>query len=159
MVIHALGKGELQVQFLLGAPLNISKEKFMKKVLIGLCMISGLASAQEVYVVSSQPRYVTVQQRQCQMREYIREGNSGTGTGIGAIAGGLLGSTIGSTPGDHLAGTVIGALIGGTIGNEVTREPGRIEQREVCSYVPVTVQQGEIVTFNYRGRVFTQTFN
>jgi uncharacterized protein YcfJ len=131
----------------------------MKKVLIGLCMISGLASAQEVYVVSSQPRYVTVQQRQCQMREYIREGNSGTGTGIGAIAGGLLGSTIGSTPGDHLAGTVIGALIGGTIGNEVTREPGRIEQREVCSYVPVTVQQGEIVTFNYRGRVFTQTFN
>ena len=131
----------------------------MKKVLIGLCMISGVASAQEVYVMSVQPRYVTVQQRQCQMREYIREGNSGTGTGIGAIAGGLLGSTIGSTPGDHLAGTVIGALMGGTIGNEVTREPGRIEQREVCSYVPVTVQQGEIVTFNYRGRVFTQTFN
>ena len=115
--------------------------------------------AQEVYVMSVQPRYVTVQQRQCQMREYIREGNSGSGTGIGAVAGGLLGSTIGSTSGDHIAGTVIGALIGGTIGSEVSREPGRIEQREVCSYVPVTVQQGEIVTFNYRGRVFTQTFN
>ena len=131
----------------------------MKKVLIGLCMISGVASAQEVYVMSVQPRYVTIQQRQCQMREYIREGNSGSGTGIGAVAGGLLGSTIGSTSGDHIAGTVIGALIGGTIGSEVSREPGRIEQREVCSYVPVTVQQGEIVTFNYRGRVFTQTFN
>ena len=130
----------------------------MKKVLIGLFMVSGLASAQEVYVMSVQPRYVTVQQRQCQIREYIREGNSGSGTGIGAVAGGLLGSTIGSTHGDHLAGVVIGALVGGAIGNEVSKEPGRIEQREVCTYVPVQVQQGEIVTFNYREHVFTQVF-
>ena len=131
----------------------------MKKVLISLMLLAaGCATAQEVYVVAVQPRYVTIQQRQCQMREYIREGSSGSGT-IGAVAGGLLGSTIGSTSGDHIAGTVIGALIGGAIGSEVSREPGRIEQREVCSYVPVTVQQGEIVTFNYRGRVFTQTFN
>ena len=131
----------------------------MKKVLISLMLLAaGCATAQEVYVVAVQPRYVTVQQRQCQMREYIREGSSGSGT-IGAVAGGLLGSTIGSTTGDHIAGTVIGALIGGAIGSEVSREPGRIEQREVCSYVPMQVQQGEIVTFNYRGRIFTQTFN
>ena len=131
----------------------------MKKVLISLMLLAaGFATAQEVYVVAVQPRYVTVQQRQCQMREYIREGSSGSGT-IGAVAGGLLGSTIGSTTGDHIAGTVIGALIGGAIGSEVSREPGRIEQREVCSYVPMQVQQGEIVTFNYRGRIFTQTFN
>ena len=131
----------------------------MKKVLISLMLLAaGCAIAQEVYVVAVQPRYVTVQQRQCQMREYIREGSSGSGT-IGAVAGGLLGSTIGSTSGDHIAGTVIGALIGGAIGSEVSREPGRIEQREVCSYVPMQVQQGEIVTFNYRGRIFTQTFN
>jgi uncharacterized protein YcfJ len=131
----------------------------MKKVLISLMLLAaGCATAQEVYVVAVQPRYVTIQQRQCQMREYIREGSSGSGT-IGAVAGGLLGSTIGSTSGDHIAGTVIGALIGGAIGSEVSREPGRIEQREVCSYVPMQVQQGEIVTFNYRGRIFTQTFN
>ena len=131
----------------------------MKKVLISLMLLAaGCATAQEVYVVAVQPRYVTVQQRQCQMREYIREGSSGSGT-IGAVAGGLIGSTIGSTTGDHIAGTVIGALIGGAIGSEVSREPGRIEQREVCSYVPMQVQQGEIVTFNYRGRIFTQTFN
>ena len=123
-----------------------------------MLLAAGCATAQEVYVVAVQPRYVTVQQRQCQMREYIREGSSGSGT-IGAVAGGLLGSTIGSTTGDHIAGTVIGALIGGAIGSEVSREPGRIEQREVCSYVPMQVQQGEIVTFNYRGRIFTQTFN
>ena len=95
--------------------------------------------------------------------EYVRESysnnSSPAGAIIGGIAGGLLGSTIGSTTGDHIAGTVIGALIGGAIGSEVSREPGRIEQREVCSYVPMQVQQGEIVTFNYRGRIFTQTFN
>ena len=131
----------------------------MKKVFISLMLLAaGCATAQEIYIVAVQPRYVTVQQRQCQMREYIREGSSGSGT-IGAVAGGLLGSTIGSTSGDHIAGTVIGALIGGAIGSEVSREPGRIEQREVCSYVPMQVQQGEIVTFNYRGRIFTQTFN
>ena len=131
----------------------------MKKVFISLMLLAaGCATAQEIYVVAVQPRYVTIQQRQCQMREYIREGSSGSGT-IGAVAGGLLGSTIGSTSGDHIAGTVIGALIGGAIGSEVSREPGRIEQREVCSYVPMQIQQGEIVTFNYRGRIFTQTFN
>ena len=131
----------------------------MKKVFISLMLLAaGCATAQEIYVVAVQPRYVTIQQRQCQMREYIREGSSGSGT-IGAVAGGLLGSTIGSTSGDHIAGTVIGALIGGAIGSEVSRDPGRIEQREVCSYVPMQIQQGEIVTFNYRGRIFTQTFN
>jgi uncharacterized membrane protein YeaQ/YmgE (transglycosylase-associated protein family) len=78
---------------------------------------------------------------------------------IGAVAGGLLGSTLGSNRNDQLAGTVIGALVGGAIGNEVGREPTRIEQRQVCRYIPVQIQQGEIVTFSYRGRVFTQTFN
>jgi hypothetical protein len=32
------------------------------------------------------------------------------------------------------------------------------ERRVQCSFVPVTVQQGEIVTFRYRGRTFSQTF-
>lgn len=151
--------GLTQVRFLLGAPLNMSKETLMKKVLVGLLMVSGLAAAQEVYVVSAQPRFVTIQQPQCQTQEYIRDGRSGSGTAIGAVAGGLLGSTLGGNRNDHLAGGVVGALVGGAIGNEVGREPARIEQRQVCQYVPVSVQQGEIVTFSYRGRMFTQAFS
>lgn len=131
----------------------------MKKVLIASILLSaGAVMAQEVYVMGVQPRFVTVQQQQCQVQEVMRDGNNGAGTAIGAVAGGLLGSTVGGNRNDHLAGTVIGALVGGAIGNEMSREPARVEQRQVCRYVPVQVQQGEIVTFNYRGRVFTQTF-
>ena len=130
----------------------------MKKLLTILLALPLVATAQDVYVVNVQPRLVTVQQQQCNMQEFHREGNSGSGT-VGAVAGGLLGSTLGSNRNDQLAGTVIGALIGGAIGNEVGREPTRIEQRQVCRYIPVQVQQGEIVTFSYRGRVFTQSFN
>lgn len=132
----------------------------MKRILaITLLALAGVpAVAQEVYVMSVQPRYVTVQQQQCSVHEVVREGNNGSGTAIGAVAGGLLGSTVGSNRNDQLAGTVIGALVGGAIGNEVGRSPARVEQRQVCRYLPVQVQQGEIVTFNYRGRMFTQTF-
>ena len=130
----------------------------MKKLLTILLALPLVATAQDVYVVNVQPRLITVQQQQCNMQEFHRENSSGSGA-VGAVAGGLLGSTLGSNRNDQLAGTVIGALIGGAIGNEVGREPTRIEQRQVCRYVPVQVQQGEIVTFSYRGRVFTQTFN
>ena len=130
----------------------------MKKLLTILMALPLSVAAQDVYVVNVQPRLVTVQQQQCNMQEFHREGSSGSGT-VGAVAGGLLGSTLGSNRNDQVAGTVIGALIGGAIGNEIGREPARIEQRQVCRYIPVQVQQGEIVTFSYRGRVFTQTFN
>ena len=131
----------------------------MKQVFVCLMLAaSSTVMAQDVYIMGVQPRFVTVQQQQCSVQEVVREGNNGSGTVIGAVAGGLLGSTIGGNRNDHLAGSVIGALLGGAIGNEMSREPARVEQRQVCRYVPVQVQQGEIVTFNYRGRVFTQTF-
>ena len=130
----------------------------MKKLLTILMALPLSVAAQDVYVVNVQPRMITVQQQQCNMQEFHREGSSGSGT-VGAVAGGLLGSTLGSNRNDQLAGTVIGALIGGAIGNEVGSDSARIEQRQVCRYVPVQVQHGEIVTFSYRGRVFTQTFN
>jgi len=131
----------------------------MKKLLtILLALPMSVVAAQDVYVVNVQPKFITVQQQQCHVQEFHRDSSSGSGT-IGAVAGGLLGSTLGSNRNDQLAGTVIGALIGGAIGNEVGREPTRIEHRQVCRYIPVQVQQGEIVTFSYRGRVFTQTFN
>ena len=55
-------------------------------------------------------------------------------------------------------GTVIGAIVGGMVGNEYGRSPSHIEQRQVCRMVPQQVQQGETVTFSYRGRIFTQSF-
>ena len=91
----------------------------MKKVFIISMLVSvGAVMAQEVYVMSVQPRLVTVNQQQCQIQEVVRDGNNGSGTAIGAVAGGLLGSTLGGNRNDHLAGTVIGALIGGAIGTD-----------------------------------------
>jgi len=130
----------------------------MKKLLPLLAVfVATAAMAQEVAtVVNVQPRYVTAQQRQCEMREVARD--NGANTAIGAVAGGAIGSTLGRNSNDRLVGGIAGALIGGAIGNEVGRDGARAEVREVCRVVPVTVQQGSIVTFSYRGQVFTQAF-
>jgi uncharacterized protein YcfJ len=130
-------------------------KKFLSLILL---TVGSLAIAQEVAtVVSVQPRYVTVQQRQCEMREVSRDNSRGDAT-IGALAGGAIGSTIGGNSKDRLVGGVVGALVGGAIGNDVGKDSARSEVRQVCAYVPVTVQQGSTVTFNYRGQLFTQQF-
>jgi hypothetical protein len=50
-------------------------------------------------------------------------------------------------------------MVGGALlGNEMSKSPAQAEMREVCRVVPVTVQQGETITFNYQGRVFTHSF-
>ena len=125
----------------------------MKKVILGLLLASGSVLAQDVYVVSTQPRYVTVQQQQCRTVEVYQD-NSNVGTVIGALAGGVIGHHIGSGN----VGTILGTGIGATVGNKVGRDQGTVVNKQVCDTVPVTVQQGETVTFNYRGRVFTQVF-
>jgi uncharacterized protein YcfJ len=133
----------------------------MKKLLILTLLFTGLAQAQTIVdsaqVVNMEPRFVTVQQRQCQLQDVVRDNSRGDAT-IGALAGGALGSTIGHNSNDRLAGGVIGALIGGAIGSDVGRDSARVEQREVCRYIPVTMQQGSIVTFSYRGQIFKQAF-
>ena len=121
-----------------------------------LMFVSTAAVAEEAYVVASQPRYVTTYQQQCEQVQVYRD-NSGVGSVIGGVAGGLLGNTIGRGSG-NTAATIAGAVIGGTVGNSLGSEQGRVENRQVCHSVPVTVQQGEIVTFSYRGRTFTQIF-
>ncbi len=125
----------------------------MKKVILCLLLASGSVLAQDVYVVSTQPRYVTVHQQQCRTVEVYQD-NSNVGTVIGALAGGVLGHHMGSGN----VGTVLGTGIGATIGNRVGRDQATVVNKQVCDTVPVTVQQGETVTFNYRGRVFTQVF-
>jgi hypothetical protein len=133
----------------------------MKKLFVLILLLAGIAHAQSTsefaQVINVQPRYVTTYQKQCEMREVVRDNSRGDAT-IGALAGGVLGSTIGHNSNDRLAGGVVGALIGGAIGSDVGRDSARAEVREVCRQVPVTIQQGSTVTFNYRGQVFTQSF-
>jgi uncharacterized protein YcfJ len=128
----------------------------MKKVLFGLLLVSGSVLAQEVYVVSTQPRYVTVQKQQCNAVN-VTENNSNIGTVLGAVAGGVIGHQIGGGFGRDVA-TVLGTGIGATVGQRIGQDQQQTVTKQVCDMVPVTVQQGETVTFNYRGRVFTQVF-
>jgi len=128
----------------------------MKKILVGLLLSSSAAMAQDVYVVSVQPRFTTVYQQQCQTVS-VREDNSGVGTVIGLIAGGIIGNQVGGGSGRDIA-TVIGAGVGASVGNRIGQDQISGGQRQVCQNVPMTVQSGETVTFNYRGRVFTHIF-
>ena len=129
-------------------------------VTLALLGITSLSYAQQdvAVVVNRTPRYVTVNQQQCSVHDVVRSNNGNGGAVVGGLAGAALGSTIGHNHRDSLAGGVVGALIGGAIGNEVAKGPDTVEQRTVCRYVPVTVQQGETVTFQYQGRMFSQVF-
>jgi len=132
----------------------------MKKLLIVTALMGNVAMAQTpppdvAMVVGIQPRYVTVQQRQCEVREVVRDNSRGD-TAIGAIAGGAIGSTLGHNSNDRLVGGIAGALIGGAIGNEAGKDSARVEQREFCRLVPVQIQQGRVITFDYHGQQFTQ---
>lgn len=118
--------------------------------------VTGAQASDDVYVVNKQPRYITTYQQQCEQVQVYRD-NGTMGTVIGGVAGGLLGNTVGGGTGNTLA-TIAGAVVGGAVGNSIGTDQGRTENRQVCRSVPVTQQQGEIVTFSYRGRTFTQTF-
>jgi len=122
-------------------------------------LVSPFATAQEyAQVVSVQPRMVTVQQQQC--RQVTVQGqNTGSTTGmvIGGVAGGILGNQIGKGTGRTVA-TAAGAVTGAVVGNQLGGQQGAAQQQTVCDNVPVTVQQGEIVTFSFRGRTFTHVF-
>jgi uncharacterized protein YcfJ len=130
----------------------------MKKVLFGLMFVASVAQAQEVYVVNVQPRLVTVYQQQCQQVMVQRPATSGNDAGgvFGAIAGAAIGNQIGGGSGRDIA-TAAGAVIGYQMGRGEP-QPGSVGYQTVCNQVPVTVQRGETVTFVYRGRRFTQTF-
>lgn len=114
------------------------------------------AQAQDVYVISVQPKLVTIQQRQCRI-EQVRIDNSGTGAVIGGIAGGVIGNQVKGSGRD--AATAVGAITGAMVGSRIGQDQVSYENREVCEFVPTTVQQGETVTFSYRGRTFTHTFH
>ena len=128
----------------------------MKKVLSALALgiVSTTAVAAEVRVISVQPRIVTVQQQQCQQVQ-VREDNSGVGTVIGAIAGGIIGNQVGGGSG-KTAATIAGTVVGGAVGNRIGSDQANTATRQECRIVQVNVQQGEYVTFQYKGQTFTQ---
>jgi uncharacterized protein YcfJ len=122
-------------------------------------LLCAPALAQEyAQVISIQPRMVTVQQQQCQ-QVTVQGQSSGSTAGmlIGGVAGGILGNQIGKGTGRTVA-TAAGAVTGAVVGNQLGAQPAAPQQSTVCNNVPVTVQQGEIVTFSFRGRQFTHVF-
>jgi len=130
----------------------------MKNFLLALMLFSSVAYAQDVYVVSVQPRLVTTYQQQCQQILVQRPATTGNSAGgvLGALAGAALGNQVGGGSGRDIA-TAAGAVIGYQVGRGES-QPGGVEYQTVCNNVPVTVQRGETVTFVYKGRRFTQTF-
>jgi uncharacterized protein YcfJ len=129
----------------------------MKKFLAAFLLVPSLALAQQfAEVVSVQPRMVTIQQQQCQ-EVVVRSDNSGVGTVIGGVTGGIVGNQVGKGSGRDAA-TIAGVVIGGMVGNRIGQDQAEYTTRQQCTYTPVQVQRGEIVTFRYRDRIFSHTF-
>lgn len=130
----------------------------MKYLIAALLFIPAVALAQQsAEVIRVEPRMVILQQQQCQ-EVVVRTDNSGVGTVIGGVTGGIVGNQVGGGSGRDAA-TIAGVVIGGIVGNRIGQDQATYQTRQQCSFVPVQVQRGEIVTFRYNGRVFTQIFD
>lgn len=117
--------------------------------------IWGQTMPQQDYatVVSRQPRFATTYQQVC--TQVPVERRSQGGGAVGAILGAAIGNQIGGGSGRDIA-TAAGAVIGGQMGGQ--NDGTTIEMQTRCSQQPQQVVVGEFVTFEYRGRRFTQTF-
>ena len=110
-------------------------------------------------IVRIEPRMITTYQQQCREIAVQTPYSSGNAAGgvLGAIAGAAIGNQIGGGSGRDIA-TVVGGVVGYQAGRGDS-QPGGISYRTVCESVPVVTQRGETVTFRYRGRLFSQTFD
>lgn len=131
----------------------------MKKlVLISLFAVSPVFAQQVAEVIRVEPRMVIVHEQQCQEVLVQTPGSSGNAAGgvLGAIAGAALGNQIGGGSGKDIA-TVVGGVVGYQVGRGESTAP-TTQTRVQCTTIPRQIQSGEIVTFRYRNRVFSQTF-
>lgn len=137
------------------------KRSLLNAVGVGLLLtwsIGARAQQEVAHVLQISPRMVTIQQQQCQQVLVQGSDNSTAGAVIGGVAGGILGNQVGAGQG-RTAATALGAVVGAFSGSAIGgRDAGVAQYRTVCNAVPVTMQQGEIVTFEFRGRQFTQVF-
>ena len=131
------------------------------KILAGIALTVFAVSAQAqsfnqdvAVVISKQPKFATMYQQVCSQVPVERRSQGG-GV-VGAIMGAAIGNQIGGGHGREIA-TAAGAVIGGQLGSQ--NDTSQVEMQTRCSQQPVTYQQGEIVTFEYKGRRFTQSFN
>ena len=104
-------------------------------------------------VVSRQPRFATAYQQVC--TQVPVERRSQGGGAVGAILGAAVGNQIGDGRGRDIA-TAAGAVIGAQLGSQ--NDGATVEMQTRCSQQPQQVLVGEAVTFEYRGRRFTQVF-
>ena len=112
---------------------------------------------QAAEVVHVQPRMVTTHQQVCEQVAVQRPAQHNyAGSILGAIAGAALGNQVGGGSGKTIA-TASGAVIGAQLGRSET-QPGGYDYQNVCRTVPVTQQRGEVVTFQYKGKTFSQVF-
>lgn len=119
-------------------------------------MTSTLAQANPTLeLVSVQPRMVTTLQQTCESVPVPRPAQvNHAGMILGTIAGAALGNQIGGGSGKTIA-TAAGAMLGGHYGRgEII--PAGLDYQNVCKNHPVTHQKGEIVTFKYNGKLFSQ---
>jgi uncharacterized protein YcfJ len=131
----------------------------MKKLLTVLLFAPVAALAQmTAEVIRIEPNMIVMQQQQCQEVLVQVPGSSGNAAGgvLGAIAGAAIGNQIGGGSGRDIA-TVVGGVVGYQAGRGEPTAP-TVERRVQCTMAPVQVQRGEIITFRYRNRIFTQTF-
>jgi uncharacterized protein YcfJ len=131
----------------------------MKKlVLVSLFAVSPVFAQQVAEVIRVEPRMVIVHEQQCQEVLVQTPGSSGNAAGgvLGAIAGAALGNQIGGGSGKDIA-TVVGGVVGYQVGRGESTAP-TTQTRVHCTTIPRQIQSGEIVTFRYRNRVFSQTF-
>jgi len=103
-------------------------------------------------VVSRQPRFATQWQQIC--TQVPVERRSPMGGVVGGVIGAVIGNQIGDGRGRDVA-TAAGAVIGHQLGSA---QDTQVEIQTRCQQQPVQIPQGEIVTFDYRGRRFTQVF-
>lgn len=123
-----------------------------------LAIMTNSAWAQDsAKVVRSEPRYVTTHHQECH-DVWVTTNNSGSGAVVGAIAGGILGNQVGEGRGRDAA-TVLGAIVGANVGERMGQDQHNLTSRRECRMVPVTVQRGRIVTFEYQGQMFSITLD
>ena len=127
---------------------------FMIGVLNVPILAQTYSTTQDVaVVVGRQPRYTTVYQQVC--TQVPVERRSQGGGAVGAILGAAIGNQIGDGRGRDIA-TAAGAVIGAQMGSQ--NDGISVEMQTRCSQQPSQVITGEVVTFEYRGRRFTQVF-
>lgn len=124
-----------------------------------LVFVSAKTFAQEyAVVVNVEPKHALVEQKHCTPVDPHRveiPTNTG-GAVLGAIGGAYIGNQIGKGSSKDIT-TAAGAVIGYNIG--AGSRSTESTPRQVCKNVVVHSQNGEVVTFEYRGRRFRVNFD